>query len=461
MLKSFVDTTLKRIVGIKLTSWIFISLAVGLALGVFAPEAAHAIKPLRSLFLNGIKCLIAPLIFASIVCGINSSEGVAGIGRVGLRAILWFELATTAALALGIFFVNVFKPGASLSIGARLTDDVVQAAQTKLTTSSFIEHLLPTSFADAAVRGDVLQIVIFSVIFGVAILLAGEVARPVLKFFEGLNAVMFKFTAIIMYLAPIGVGAAIAGAVAEHGLAVLVPLGKLLGTLYVGLFFFVALVLVPGLMWARVNIREFFRELRPSLILAFATTSSESAYPGALKSLEKMGVPKRISSFVLPLGYSFNLDGSTLYLAIASVFIAQAAHIDLPLTTQLTMVFTLMLTSKGVAAVPRATLVVLSATLVAFGLPLEGIVLIIGVDEFMDMGRTTVNLLGNCVATTVVTHWEGEELTPEFRRPSKLVADLATNLATNLAMSPSSVKSFGPVRTVQAPQSAPRGEGGS
>ena len=406
---------LEKIRRIPLTTWILIALVAGLLLGALAPEAAHAVKPLRSLFLNGIKSLIAPLIFASIVCGINSTDGIGSLGRVGLRAILWFEAATTAALAIGIFFVNWLRPGDGLTIGQPLSSDLAQATQTKLSVSGFIEHLMPSSFAEAAVKGDVLQIVIFSVVFGLGVLLAGEAAKPVLKFCEGLLATMFKFTELVMHLAPIGVGAAMAGAVAEHGIAVLLPMAKLVGTLYLALVVFALAVLMPALFWAGVNIRAFVRELRPTILLAFATTSSESAYPGALASLEKMGVPKRISSFVLPLGYSFNLDGSTLYLAIASVFIAQAAKIELTIWTQITMVLTLMLTSKGVAAVPRATLVVLSATLTAFGLPLEGIALIIGVDEFMDMARTSINLFGNCVATTVVSHWEGEPLSAEYR----------------------------------------------
>jgi proton glutamate symport protein len=400
---------------IKLTTWIFIALALGLLIGVYAPDLAHAIKPLRTVFLNGVKCIIAPLIFASIVTGINSSGGLGGLGRTGLRAIIWFEVATTIALAVGLFFVNVLRPGDGLSIGHDVDPAVMAAAQTKMTMAGFLEHLLPTNFAEAVAKGDVLQIVLFSVIFGIGLLLAGEKGEPVLRFCEGLNAVMFKFTEVIMSMAPIGVGAAIAGSVAEHGLNVLLPMAKMVGTLYLSLVVFIAIVLVPGLWIAKVKIKAFLRELRPSITLAFATTSSESAYPSALQSLEKMGIPNRIASFVLPLGYSFNLDGSTLYLAIASVFIAQAAHVELPIGTQLTMMLTLMLTTKGVAAVPRASMVVLSATLVAFGLPLEGVVLIMGVDEFMDMARTAVNLLGNCVATAVVSRWEGAKLKPEYR----------------------------------------------
>lgn len=406
---------LKFIRSLKMTSWIFIALALGLLIGIYAPEFAHFIKSFRTVFLNGVKCIIAPLIFASIVCGINSSGGAGGLGRTGFRAIIWFEIATTMALVIGLFFVNWLQPGKGLAIGATVTDDIAQAAKTQVSFGHFIEHLLPTNFAEAVVKGDVLQIVIFSIIFGVAILKTGEKAKPVLDFCHGLNEVMFKFTEVIMYLAPIGVGAAMAGSVAEHGLAVLLPMAKLVGTLYFALVVFVLLVLVPGLYYARVRLVPFFKELRPSIVLAFATTSSESAYPMAFKSLEKMGVKNRIASFVLPLGYSFNLDGSTLYLAVASVFIAQAAGMDLSIGTQVAMMLSLMLTTKGVAAVPRASMVVLSATLTAFGLPLEGLVLIIGVDEFMDMARTTVNLLGNCVATTVVARWEKEPLAPEFQ----------------------------------------------
>lgn len=407
----------KFIRSIKMTTWIFIALVAGLTIGAYAPEVAHFIKPFRTVFLNGVKCIIAPLIFASIVCGIASAGSLSGLGKTGVRAIIWFEIATTLALVIGLFFVNWFRPGDGLSIGHEVSESIAQASQTKMTFAKFVEHLLPTNIVDAIARGDVLQIVLFSVVFGVAVLLAGEKGKPILAVCESLNEVMFKFTAIVMTMAPLGIGAAMAGAVAEHGLQVMYPMIKMIATLYFALFVFVVLVLLPGLWYGRIRIIPFLKELRPILLLAFATTSSESAYPQALQSLEKMGVSKRVSSFVLPLGYSFNLDGSTLYLAIASVFIAQAAHVELSWTTQLTMMLTLMLTTKGVAAVPRASIVVLSGTLTAFGLPLEGIVLIMGVDEFMDMARTTVNLFGNCVATTVVSRWEGERLSPVFQKP--------------------------------------------
>ncbi len=406
----------KRISSIKLTHWIFIALVVGVAVGVYLPTWVEYIKPFRSLFLNAIKCIIAPLIFSSIVVGINSAGNTKSLGRTGAKAIIYFEIATTAALFIGLFFVNIFRPGDGLTISHTVNETVAKVAETKLTFATFIEHLLPHNFVEAVAKGDVLQIVIFSCIFGVAVMLAGEKGKPILAFSESLNHIMFKFTDLIMVLAPIGVGAATAASVAEHGIAVLQPMMKLVGTLYLALLAFAIFVLWPALIYARVNIKAFFKELRPTILLAFFTTSSESAYPAALESLEKMGVKNKIASFVLPLGYSFNLDGSTLYLAIASVFVAQAAGIELTLTTQITMMLTLMLTTKGVAAVPRASLVVLSGTLTAFGLPLEGIALILGVDEFMDMARTSVNLVGNCVATTVVSRWEGESLNPEFQR---------------------------------------------
>ncbi len=387
---------------------------MGFLIGHFIPEVVPFVKPFRGLFLNGIKCIIAPLIFASIVLGINSAGSVAGLGKTGLRAIIYFEIATTFALVVGLLMVNWLRPGDGIALGHDVAALVNQARENKLSFQGFVEHLLPSNFAEATVKGDVLQIVLFSSIFGIALMTAGEKAKPVLQFCEGLNEIMFKFTGLIMLLAPLGVGAATAASVADHGWQVIFPMLRLVGTLYGALVVFVLLVLFPAMKYSRLKIGPFLRELRPTILLAFATTSSESAYPQALESLEKMGVKNRIASFVLPLGYSFNLDGSTLYLAVAAIFVSQAAGIELSIGTQITMMLTLMLTTKGVAAVPRASLVVLSGTLTAFGLPLEGITLILGVDEFMDMARTAVNLFGNCVATTVVSRWEGEKLNPEF-----------------------------------------------
>jgi proton glutamate symport protein len=390
-----------------LTQWIFVGLFAGFAVGVWAPGFVPLIRPFRGLFLHGVKCIIAPLIFSTLVTGIAGAGSFKQLGKMGVRAFLYFEVVTTIALAVGLAAVNLLKPGVGVHIAAGSAGAVASAPATKITFEGFIEHLLPTNIVDAVARGDVLQIVIFSTLFAFAVLAAGEKARPVVAFCESLAEIMFRFTGYIMLLAPIGVGAALAASVAEHGWQVIVPLLKLVGTLYVALIAFLAFVLYPVCRLFKIPVLAFIRQVKDSVLLAFATTSSESAYPMALKALEDFGVPRRITSFVLPMGYSFNLDGSTLYLALASVFVAQAAGVHLSLGQQLLMMLTLMLTTKGVAAVPRASIVVLSGTLAAFGLPLEGIALILGVDEFMDMARTAVNLLGNCLATCVVARWEG------------------------------------------------------
>jgi proton glutamate symport protein len=398
---------------ITLTQWIFIALVLGILIGLFLPSLALNLKPIRSLFLNGIKCIVAPLIFSTIVTGIAGSESLKQLGRVGLKAFIYFEIATTLALVIGLLVVNFIKPGLGLNLLNTTTSNqnLSQISTSNLSFHHFIEHLLPSNFFEAVVRGDVLQIVIFSTLFAIATLMAGEKAKPVLDFSKALAEVMFKFTSIIMLLAPFGVGAAMAASIAEHGIKVIIPLFKLVGSLYIALIIFVFTVLIPVLKIYKIPILKFFKQIKDAIILAFATTSSESAYPLALNSLEKFGVPRKISSFVLPMGYSFNLDGSTLYLAMASIFISQAANQPLSIAQQITLLLTLMLTTKGVAAVPRASLVVLSATLTQFGLPLEGIALILGVDEFMDMARTAVNLTGNCVATVVIAKSEDNNLT--------------------------------------------------
>jgi proton glutamate symport protein len=302
--------------------------------------------------------------------------------------------------------VNLLQPGSGVTLGSA-AEAVKSPATEPLTFARFVEHLLPTSIVEAVLKGDVLQIVIFSTLFALGAVAAGERARPVIDLAAALSEVMFKVTAFIMKLAPLGVCAALAASVADHGWRVLLPLARLVGTLYAALFVFIAAVLLPALLWARIPLGRFVRTVKDPVLLAFATTSSESALPMAMERLESLGVPRRIGSFVLPLGYSFNLDGSTLYLAVASVFVAQAAGVPLSASQQLVMMLLLMLTTKGVAAVPRASLVVLAGTLTTFHLPLEGVALILGVDELMDMARTAVNLLGNCVATVLVARWEG------------------------------------------------------
>ncbi|MBI3557659.1 MAG: cation:dicarboxylase symporter family transporter [Deltaproteobacteria bacterium] len=392
---------------ISLTQWIFIGLVGGFLMGVFTPQFVPIIKPFRDLFLQGIKCIIAPLIFSTIVTGIAGAGSFKQLGLMGARTLIYFEVVTTLALAVGLAAVNLLQPGSGLHIGGSLPEAAVKAAATKMSFGGFVEHLLPTNIADAVVRGDVLQIVILSTLFAFSVLAVGERARPMVALCESLADIMFKFTGFIMYLAPLGVGAALATSLAEHGWQVIVPLLKLVGSLYLALGAFLVFVLYPVCRLFKIPVIPFVRHVKDAVILAFATTSSESAYPMALAQLERFGVPRRISSFVLPMGYSFNLDGSTLYLAVASVFVAQAAGVQLTLSQQLLMMVTLMLTTKGVAAVPRASIVVLSGTLVAFNLPIEGVALILGVDAFMDMARTAVNLLGNCLATAVVARCEG------------------------------------------------------
>lgn len=393
----------------SLTTWIFLGLFAGLFLGSVTPQWVPFVKPFQTLFLHGVKCAIAPLIFATIVTGIASAGSFKQLGVMGARAFIYFEVITTLALAVGLLVVNILKPGVGIPLATERVD-LPAITQTKISFASFFEHLIPPNFADAVVRGDVLQIVIFSTLFAFAVLSIGDKARPIVSFCEALGEVMFKFVGYIMYLAPIGVCSALASAMAEHGWHVVFPLFKLVGALYFALGLFVLVVLLPVCKFFKIPIRSFYRHVKDPVIWAFATTSSESAYPMALEGMERFGVPRRIASFVLPMGYSFNLDGSTLYLSMASIFVAQVAGIDLSVGQQIMVMLTLMLTTKGVAAVPRTSFVVLSGTLTAFGLPLEGLTLILGVDAFMDMARSAINLLGNCLATAVIARAEGVKL---------------------------------------------------
>ncbi|MFT3868326.1 MAG: cation:dicarboxylase symporter family transporter [Nibricoccus sp.] len=367
----------------------------------------------RDIFLHLIKAMIAPLIFGSVVQGIAGTGDLKRVGRIGVKAILYFEIVTTAALAIGLLMVNVVKPGAGIVLQGVEVGALGSAAQTKpLTLVQTLLHVFPTSVIDAMARGDVLQIVSFSVLFALAVIAAGEAGRPMLNWCESLTQVMFKFAGIVMLAAPLGVGAAVAVTVGHQGLGVLVNLGKLVFTLYAALAVFVIVVLGLVIRIARVPLRPFVRAMREPFTIAFATANSESALPKAFALMEKFGVPRGIVGFVLPAGYTFNLDGSTLHLAVASVFVAQAAEatsgLHFGIGQQILLMLTLMVTSKGVAAVPRASLIVLLAALSSFGLPLEGAAVIFAVDELLDMARTSVNVLGNCLASVVVARWEGE-----------------------------------------------------
>jgi proton glutamate symport protein len=395
--------------GITLTHQIFIGLAIGIVAGWIVstthPEWAPYFRPFSQLFLRMIKMIIAPLIFATLVAGIAGAGHFKVVGRMGLRAIIYFEIVTTIALGIGLAAVNIMKPGVGVNLPMGQASEITAKPQT---WDQILLHVFPESVIRAMAEGDVLQIVVFSIFFAIALGMIGEKGRPVVVWCEAVAETMFKVTNIVMHYAPIGVGAAIAYTVGHGGLRVLWNLAWLVATLYLALTVLILLVFLPIAIMFRIPIRKFVMAVKEPAVIAFSTTSSEAALPRAMEVLERLGVPRRIVSFVLPLGYSFNLDGSTLYLSLAAVFVAQAAGVQLSVGHQITMLLTLMLTSKGVAGVPRASLVILAGTLASYGLPLEGITLILGVDELMDMARTMTNVIGNCLATVVVAKWEGE-----------------------------------------------------
>jgi len=400
----------------SLTVQIMIGLVVGVVVGWVQPDWGNAVYFLRDIFINLIKSIIAPLVFSTIVVGIAGAGALRKVGRMGVKALIYFEIVTTAALIIGLAVVNFMKPGAGITLAASNTDIIKTIGQSHpKTLVETLVHVFPSSVIDSMVRGDVLQIVAFSVLFALAISSVGEKGKPIIRAMESLSQIMFKFTNYVMMFAPIGVGAAMAHTVATQGLGVLANLGKLIGSLYLALIIFVAVVFGLVMLIARIPVRQFIRAVREPATIAFATTSSESALPKAMEAMERFGVPRHIVGFVMPTGYSFNLDGSTLYLAMASVFVAQAAETTMGwhmgVGQQITMMLTLMLTSKGVAGVPRSSLVILLATLNTFvpaGLGPIGIAVIFGIDELMDMGRTCVNVIGNCLATIVVARWEKE-----------------------------------------------------
>ena len=379
-------------------------MAAGVALGAFAPNVARQLGPLSAIFLRLIRSIIAPLIFGTLVYGIAGGGDLKRMGRIGLKAIVYFEIVTTFALFLGLAAVNLVRPGADMKLSQTSAEAAVP--QQPPGAGSIVEHVFPASIIDAMARGDVLEIVVFSFLFGAACAAVGAKAKPVVAFCESLAEVMFRYTRYVMYLAPLGVGAAIAVTVGNKGFGVLFGLGKLILTMYVSLVLFVVLVLGAVVLLVRIPVGAFYRAVREPFLIAFSTASSEAALPLALENMEQFGVPKHIVAFVIPTGYSFNLDGSTLYLSLASVFVAQAAGVNLSFGQQLLMMLTLMLTSKGVAGVPRAALVILAGTLSTFHLPMEGVAVLLGIDALMDMARTSVNVLGNCLASAVVARWE-------------------------------------------------------
>jgi proton glutamate symport protein len=390
-----------------LTSWILVSMVVGAEVGHDFPETAVAMRLLSQVFIRMIKTIIAPLLFATLVVGIAGHPNLRHVGRMGVAALVYFEVVTTLALFIGLAAINLSQAGVGIEAPAALQPAGPRPPPQSL--SDVVLHAFPENVAKAVAEGHVLQIVVFSLIFAVALsLLSEEKRRPMLSFAESLAATMFKFTNIVMLFAPVGVGAAIAYTVGHMGVGILVNLAKALATFYLALLAFLLFVLLPVALLARVPIRAFVKAIAEPVSIAFATTSSEAALPLAMERMEQFGVPRQTVAFVMPTGYSFNLDGSTLYLALASVFVAQAAGIHLSFTQQIAIVLTLMITSKGVAGVPRAVLVILMGTASSFGLPEWPILVLLGIDELMDMARTSVNVIGNCLATVVIARWEGE-----------------------------------------------------
>lgn len=423
----------------SLTTWILVAMAIGIEIGLDFREFSQDLKFLSTIFLRLVKTIVAPLLFATLVVGIASHSNLKQVGRMGWKSLVYFEVVTTLALVIGLVFINVTRAGEGIDVPPQLLHELPKSPERALQSKviaimdsagvelpegminrlpdappkGWQDHIIdifPENIIKSVYEGNVLPIVLFSVIFGIALaLLNDRKKKPMLDFAESLAETMFRFTNIIMYFAPFGVGAAIAVTVGHLGIDVLKNLFLLLMTLYLALFAFLLLVLLPIALWvAKIPVRKFIQAIREPVSIAFATTSSDSALPKALENMEKFGVPRKIVSFVIPTGYTFNLDGTTLYLSLASIFVAQAAGMDLSIGEQLLIGLTLMLTSKGVAAVPRASLVILIATADTFKFPLWPIMAIYGIDELMDMARTSVNVVGNTLASCVIARWEGE-----------------------------------------------------
>ncbi|HYG39872.1 MAG TPA: cation:dicarboxylase symporter family transporter [Cytophagales bacterium] len=392
----------------SLTTWILVSMLLGAEVGHDFPAFSQNLKVISQVFLKMIKAIIAPLLFGTLVFGIAGHSDLKQVGRMGWKSILYFEVVTTVALFIGLIAINYTEAGKGIIIPDAIHEEEITMPEEQ-TWQEVILHVFPENIAQSVAEGQVLQVVVFSILFGVGLAMVKEKHRmPMLNFVESLSEVMFKFTQVVMYFAPFAVFAAIAFTVGHMGIGILQNLLTLLVTLYLALLAFLILVLLPIALIIRLPIIKFLKAVSEPVSLAFATTSSEAALPKAMSAMESIGVPRKIVAFVMPTGYSFNLDGTTLYLSLATIFVAQAAKIDLSIGQQLIIVFTLMLTSKGVAGVPRASLVILLGTAVSFGLPTWPIFIILGIDELMDMARTSVNVVGNCLASAVIARWEGE-----------------------------------------------------
>ena len=397
----------------KLTVAIFSALFLGVLVGWLFPDVAVRMHVLAEIFLRMVKMIIAPLLFATLVVGIAGHGDVKSLGRLGIKTIAYFEIVTTIALFIGLGFANLFKPGEGMGGIATAHTGLTRIVEMSSTIqhNSFGELLLglfPTSIFQSMADGNLLQIVVFCIFFALAICAVGEKAKPVVDVLNSLAAIMFKFTEYVMYFAPIGIFGAIAYTVGSNGITILFNYGKIIMSLYVALAVFVMVVLFAACKIVRISVRALFKAIQEPALLAFTTASSEAALPKAMTIMEKFGVPKSIVGFVMPTGYTFNLDGSTLYLAMAVIFSTQLVGHPLTFEQQLIIMFALMLTSKGIAGVPRVSLIVLAGTLTSFNIPVLGVAILLGIDQILDMGRTTVNLIGNCVATVVIARWENE-----------------------------------------------------
>ena len=396
----------------KLTALIFVALILGILVGHFAPDIAVRMRPFAVIFLRMVKMIIAPLLFATLVVGIAGHGNVKSLGKLGFKTIVYFEIVTTLALIIGLAMANLFKPGVGFMTGSTShalhmqEAGLMAAAHAHTSISEMVTSIFPTSVVDAMAQGNLLQIVVFSIFFTLAIVAVSKKAKPVVDVLNSVSKIMFKFTEYVMYFAPLGIFGAIAATVGANGLSVLKSYFKIIGSLYTALAVFVILVLVIVCKIVKISFRSLVKALQEPAFLAFTTASSEAAFPKAMDIMERFGVPKNIVGFVMPTGYTFNLDGSTLYLAMAVIFSSQIVGIDLNIHQQLVIMLTLMLTSKGIAGVPRVSLIVLAGTLASFNIPILGVAILLGIDQILDMGRTTVNLIGNCVATVVIARWE-------------------------------------------------------
>jgi proton glutamate symport protein len=409
----------------NLTTWILVCMVLGVFVGIDYPHVAVALQPLSKGFIKLVKTIVGPILFATLVYGIAGHSDLKQVGRMAWKSMLYFYCATTIALFIGLAAINITHAGVGVNIQNMphnelpkpVKDPIDESILSTLPDSvhwlyktlAFFRNIFPENIVKSVYDAQILQIVIFSVIFGIGLAMVDEKKRkPMVDFCESLSETMFKFTNIIMYFAPIGVGAAMAYTVGHMGVDILKHLFMLVATLYMALIAFILIVLLPIALYLKIPILKFINAIKEPVSIAFATTSSDAALPKAMSAMENFGVPRKIVSFVIPTGYSFNLDGTTLYLSLASIFVAQAAGMHLSFGEQLLIVFTLMITSKGVAAIPRASLIILIATADQFGLPTFIIAAILGIDELMDMGRTSLNVIGNCLATVVIAKWEGE-----------------------------------------------------